>query len=172
MAAEHQHFKIKVPEKFSDEMREAVGKEVVEFIRKRTEAGISRHGKKFVGYSDSYIESVDFKNAGKSKNNVNLTLSGDMLIALDVLSHKQGVIDIGYEENSDENAKADGNVRGTYGQKTSTGKKRDFMGIAKKDLNNIIKNVEDRFGEAEEDSGSEAISEIALAELLARIKSK
>jgi phage gpG-like protein len=127
-------------------MREALGREVAEFIRKRSEGGRDKNGKKFVKYTKEYTQSLDFKNAGKSKNKVDLTLSGDMLIALDLLSHRRGSILIGYENGSEENAKADGNVTGSYGQpKANPSKARDFMGIKDKDLDKLIDKVRENF---------------------------
>lgn len=135
MAAEHQYFDIEAPNDFTIGMRKALGKEVVEFIRRRTESGKDKNDKRFIKYSKAYINSKAFKIAGKSPSKVNLTLSGDMLIALDVLSHKEGPISIGFKEGSEENARADGNV-----------KKRDFMGIKDKDLNKLIDKVRDNYG--------------------------
>ena len=130
MSAKWQRFRISAPDNFTPGMREALGREVTEFIRKRSEAGKDKDNNKFAKYSKEYTKSLDFNNAGKSKGNVNLTLSGDMLIALDVLSHKKGSILIGYKNGTEENAKADGNVRGTYGKPSPIpGKARDFMGI-------------------------------------------
>jgi hypothetical protein len=32
----------------------------------------------------------------------------------------------------------EGNIKGTYGQKTSTGKKRDFLGVQEKELREVL----------------------------------
>lgn len=136
MPAKWQRFRLDAPEDFTPGMREALGKEVVEFIRRRTESGKDKNGDKFIKYSKAYINSKAFKIAGKSPSKVNLTLSGDMLIALDVLSHKSGSVLIGFEKGSEENARADGNVQ-----------TRDFMGIGDKDLENLIDKVRDNYGE-------------------------
>jgi hypothetical protein len=145
MPAKWQRFRVDAPDDFTPGMREALGREVTEFIRRRSEAGKDKNGKAFPKYSKSYKESLDFKNAGKT-GKVDLTLSGDMLIALDVISHRRGSILIGYENGSEENAKADGNLRGTYGNsKPITGKARDFMGISEAQLNQLIRKVEDNY---------------------------
>jgi hypothetical protein len=146
VTAKWQRFRVTVPDDFSPDMREALGREVTEFIRKRSEGGKDKDNKKFPKYSKEYTQSLDFDNAGKSKNKVDLTLSGDMLIALDVLSHRRGSVLIGYEKGTEENAKADGNVTGSYGQPTGNpDKARDFMGIKQSDLDKLIRKVEDNF---------------------------
>ncbi len=87
------------------------------------------------------MASLDFKNSGKSKH-VDLQLSGDMLAALSLLSHKSGEITIGFENGTLENDKAEGNILGTYGQKSPIpGKKRDFLGIEPSKLRDFIDEV-------------------------------
>jgi hypothetical protein len=122
----------------------ALGKEIVEFIRQRTESGIgvkeTGRGFKnasFPPYSKIYKQSLDYKIAGKS-GNVNLTLSGDMLIALDVLSHKKGSVVIGYEKGSEENDRAEGNILGSYGGSPNPRRARNFLGISDADLATIL----------------------------------
>jgi phage gpG-like protein len=149
MTAKWQRFSVTPPPDFTPAMRQSLGKEVAEFIRQRTEKGLDINGKKWKGpagkYSDAYKESLDFKNAGKTSK-VDLTLSGDMLIALDMISEKKDKIIIGYKNGSEENAKADGNVRGTYGQKKANpSKARNFMGISDKDLDNLIDKVRENY---------------------------
>jgi len=88
------------------------------------------------------VASLDFKAAGKSRS-VDLTLSGDMLAAIELLGHKKGQITVGYENGTDENARAEGNQLGTYGQKSPNPKKaRAFLGIAKEDLEKILRSYE------------------------------
>lgn len=130
--------RIDLPEQLSSGDRELVLDEVTDFIRKRTQKGKDKNNKAFPRYSKDYKASLDFRNAGKSSK-VNLTLSGDMLAAMDILSHKKGSGLIGYENGTEENSRAEGNIKGTYGQRSSIpGKKRDFLGIAQKDLDKII----------------------------------
>jgi hypothetical protein len=65
-----------------------------------------------------------------------------MLAALDVLDKTSRSVTIGFEPGSDENAKADGNIRGTYGKPTPDPKKaRDFLGITETELSKIVKFV-------------------------------
>ena len=59
---------------------------------------------------------------------------------IQLLNDGPGSLTIGFEKDSEANGKAEGNIKGTYGQKKSTGKKRDFLGIDKNDLSDILKN--------------------------------
>lgn len=110
----------------------------------RTDQGKDKNGRDFKEYSDSYKNSLDFKNAGKSKKGLpNLQLSGDMLAALKYLEKEstRNYITVGFEKGSTENGKADGNIRGTYGKPSPVGPKRDFLGISEKDLVKLVKYV-------------------------------
>jgi len=139
MGAKWQRVRIDIPDGYSPLEREAIGQEIVDFIRDRVQnRNLDKKNRELAAYSDAYARSLDFKIAGKSKNDVNLTLSGDMLGALTVLSQKKGSILIGWENGTPENAKADGNIRGTYGQSKQVGPKRDILGLTKEDLAQIL----------------------------------
>lgn len=112
---------------------------IIERIVDRTQNGRDKDGQRFAGYSKSYKDSLDFKIAGKSPSKVDLQLSGDMLAAIKVLDQTRRSVTIGFEQGSEENAKADGNIRGTYGKsKPIPGKARDFLGISDRELERII----------------------------------
>lgn len=131
-----------MPEELTPDQITELGDLIVEKIVDRTLKGKDKDGQRFPGYSKSYKESLDFKNAGKSASNVNLELSGDMLAALQVLKEGKTYIDVGFEEDTPENARADGNIRGTYGkQRGSKAKARNFLGISDDELRKLIKNV-------------------------------
>jgi hypothetical protein len=140
MATEWQRFTVTIPKGLDAGDREVLADDIIEFIRDRTKDGKSWRNRDLPGYSDSYANSLNFKIAGKSKNDVNLTQSGDMLGALTLLDNKDGKLVIGYEKGSQENAIADGNIRGTYGKDKQVGPKRDFLGITKADLSRILEN--------------------------------
>ena len=141
-----QRFKLNVPKKLSPVQRTALAQEVIDFIINRSKNGLDKNNKPFPGYSENYIKSLDFKIAGKSKSKVNLTLSEEMLQSLSLISTKPGEILIGYDKsNKDLNAKVEGNVLGTYGQKTPIkGKSRDFLGIKKDDLKDLVDKVSNK----------------------------
>lgn len=139
MGTKWQKVNIAIPDEFGPLEREAIATEILDFIRERTQSkNLDKNNKPFANYSDSYAKSLDFKIAGKRRGDVNLTLSGDMLGALDLLDHKRGRVTIGFDKDSAENAKADGNIRGTYGHSKSIGPKRDFLGISASDLRAIV----------------------------------
>jgi len=133
--------KIKIPKSIPEEDLEDLGADIVEFIRQRTESGKDEDGRAFPRYSESYKKSLDFKIAGKG-GKVNLTLSGDMLQALEVLQTKPGEIKIGYNKGDDEAGRAEGNILGSYGGDENPSKARRFLGISEKDLNKILKKYE------------------------------
>lgn len=141
-----QRFKVNVPKNLSPIQREALAQEVIDFVIERSKSGLDKNGKPFPAYSEGYVKSLDFKIAGKAKGRVNLTLSEEMLQSLSLLSHRPGEILIGYDKaNKELNGKVEGNVLGTYGNSTPIkGKARDFMGIARKDLESILDKVESK----------------------------
>lgn len=135
MATKWQRVAIEIPRQYGPAEREAIAQEIVEFIRNRTAQNRDKNNRQFAAYSESYVGSFPFKVAGKSRGDVNLVLSGDMMSAMDALSHKPGRVVIGFQNGTVENAKADGNIRGTYGTpRPIPGKARDFLGISKRDL--------------------------------------
>lgn len=138
MPAKHQKITIKIPEGYTRSARLALAQEVIDTIVERTtKKNVDKDGSKFPKYSKSYINSPEFRAAGKSKA-VDLTLSGDTLAAIRLLSESVGEITIGFEKGSEENAKADGNIRGTYGKsRGDSSKARDFLGISRKELEAI-----------------------------------
>ena len=118
--------------------REIVGRQIVDFIVDRTQRGLGINNQPFAGYSDSYKNSDDFAIAGKS-GTVDLTLTGDMLAELQVLSHSAGIISIGYPNDSDENNRAEWHRFPRPNSKTGAlAPKRDFLGISEKDLKVIV----------------------------------
>lgn len=139
MPAKHQYIDIPLPKSVSKENRLTIADLIIERIVERTSEGLDKKGNPFPGYSKSYINSLDFQNAGKSAGDINLQLSGDMLAALTILKDGPNKIRIGFEKGSDENARADGNIRGTYGKDRGSKKKaRDFLGIDRDELKSII----------------------------------
>ena len=135
MATKHQAVWLDIPEGLDELQATELGDAYIEYIYQRTtKDNVDKSGKPFPGYTDEYKASLDFKNMGKSSN-VNLELSGDMLAELKILQIKGNRIRIGYENGTDENAKADGNIRGTYGKKEpDPSKARDFLGFEGKEL--------------------------------------
>jgi hypothetical protein len=119
---------------------------VIEHIVDRTQRGLDKDGNPFPKYSKSYINSLDFKNAGKSPGKVDLQLSGDMLASIKLLSQRNGNLMIGFENGTTENSKAEGNIEGSYGRSPNPSKARDFLGIDKQKLNQLIDFVYSEYG--------------------------
>ena len=143
MATKWQRFNVDLSDyDLTKDEKAEVGDLIVERIVNRTDKGIDADGEKFAKYSKGYIKSLDFQNAGKSKGKVNLQLSGDMLAALKVLKDKGDSLTIGFDKGSVENAKADGNIRGTYGtDKANPFLSRDFLGISDDELIKIVRAI-------------------------------
>lgn len=115
-----------------------VGREIVRTIEKRTLSGKDKSGNSFYPYSKEYKESMEFRIAGKSPNNVNLKLTGEMLGDLSVIAidEKKGQIIIGFEDEQ-QKAKAHGHITGAEGNLPV----RDFLGISKSELEDIVSSL-------------------------------
>lgn len=138
-----QKFTVSIPKGYSSDERRSIGLDIVDRIIERTKSGKDKNNEDFSGaaakYSDSYKKSFDFKLAGKGSN-VNLTLSGEMLNALEVLETSDGEITIGYRANDKfNNDKAEGNILGSYGRDPNPSKARDFLGITGGEVETILK---------------------------------
>jgi hypothetical protein len=142
MATKWQRVRIPIPKGLTPEQREVVADEIIAHITERTQAGQGFRestGRQFTfpGYTKEYA-----KRKGVSRGSVDLTLDADMLAAIELLSHSPDSLLIGYERGSEENAKADGNARGTYGRQSPIrGKARPFLGLQRQVLNEIVRRV-------------------------------
>lgn len=94
------------------------------------------------------MESLDFEIAGKDST-VDLTLTGEMLDTLQVLSAQRGEIVIGFPEDSDVNGRAEGNILGSYGGDPNPSRARNFLDVSEKEISKIasqypLDNVQER----------------------------
>jgi hypothetical protein len=112
-----------------------LGELVIDRIKERTDNGLDINNKPFAPYSKSYAGSKDFSIAGKTKGNVNLQLTGEMLRSLELLEHSTGSITIGYKVGTSENDKA------AWAVASDNGPSRRFVGLPEKDLDLLIKQV-------------------------------
>ena len=124
----------------SQVFREGVGQAVIDAISVQAKSGRDRNGKKFSGraskYSKAYADSLAFKAAGKSRGNVNMTLTGDMLGFMDVVDQGRDYIVIGFADRDDQQ-KAHGHILGSNpGPKV----KRDFFGLPPKTYESLTEN--------------------------------
>ena len=133
-----QKFNVDIPPDLKPAQRAELADLIIEHIVDRTDRGLDKKGNKFPPYSKDYVKSLDFKIAGKSKGDVNLQLSGDMLAAIELLNSKRGSLTIGFERGSEENARAEGNILGSYGKSPKKSRARDFLGIEKSKLRELI----------------------------------
>ena len=133
------------------ELREAVGQAILDKIKSRTASG---KGVKFSSsgagtevslkkpYSKEYVKSLDFRAAGKSKNKVNMRLTGDMLELMDITKNSGNNITIGWNGGDEQDAKAFNHVTG------DTVPARPFFGVSKKELKSIKSEIKGEIKEA------------------------
>lgn len=137
MATLWQRTRIDIPDGYGRPDRLSIAQDVIDFIVERSQRGLDKDNNKFPGYTAEYRSSFEYQVAGKG--GVDLTLTGEMLNSMELISHGKGFITIGFQAGSEVNAKADGNIRGTYGTSTpNSAKARDFLGIKQSDLANIL----------------------------------
>lgn len=113
-------------------LREAIGQKIIDKIRDNAENAkfINPPSGKNQNYSDSYAESDAFKAYGKSKGDVNMTQTGDMLGLMDIISQSPDKIVIGWRDSL-QAQKAHGHVTG------SVGVTRNFLGLSGSDMDAI-----------------------------------
>jgi hypothetical protein len=125
-----------------------IGQAVIDYMQTRVEEGRGYGGQKLTpSYSDEYAKSWPFKAAGKSKNRVNMALSGDMMGSIDIVKENGAEIKIAVE--SDQAPKAFNHQTG------DTLPKRKFFGITVDEFKSeilpqfktAIKNVKDTSGD-------------------------
>jgi len=150
------------------DLREAIGQVILDKIKERTANG---EGMKFdsIGrgravklkspYSKKYAESLDFKAAGKSKNKVNMSLTGDMMELMDITKNKGNEITIGWAASDDQDAKASNHLLG------DTVPKRPFFGVSKQELKEVKREIKDDIKEAirlKSEEGKSAFSDFVV----------
>ena len=131
--ANWQRIKIEIPKQIKPADREEVALEIIDFIANRTKRNKDKDGRKFSNYTKDYA-----KIKGTSRNKVDLTLTGEMLDELKLISHRSGSLLIGYDRGSDINGKVEGNRLGSYGGSPNPSKARDFLGLREKELQDIL----------------------------------
>jgi hypothetical protein len=125
---------IRIPKGLTKQQREVIALDIIDFIKDRTFAGLDKYNKPFEPYTEAYA-----KKKGVKPNDVNLVLSGEMMEKLKRVRDSDGEIVIGYDGRSKKlNAKVEGNITGSYGKDPDESKARDFLGIIKKDLMDIV----------------------------------
>lgn len=138
------------------ELREAVGQAIIDKIRGRTENGKAIGGtRSFAAYDPDYVESLAFKAAGKSEDQINLTQSGDLLSLMDIVQQSDSRIRIGWEDEL-QNLKAFNHNTG------DTVKKRAFFGLNETETKELAKEMKPAVRSLSSDDSS-AFTRRALA---------
>lgn len=150
------------------ELREFVGQAILDTIKSRTDSGkgmkFSSNGKGRevklkAPYSKDYVKSLEFRAAGKSKNKINMRLTGDMMELMDVVKSSGNNITIGWDSGDSQDGKAFNHITG---DKVPS---RPFFGVSKKELGEIKKDIKSDIKEAlkvKENEGKSAFSEFVL----------
>lgn len=114
-------------------------------------------------YSSKYADTIEFKASGKSKSNVNMKLTGDMLASIDFEDIGNKII---LKISEDQVPKAYNHIKG------DTVPKRPFFGFSSAELNEIKKQFAPRIKEAvkrDEAGGSETLINAVINDLLKTI---
>lgn len=154
---------------------QAMGQELIDHIRNRTDSGKDRNGESFAAYSKAYKQSEDFEAFGKTSK-VDMQLRGYMLASLD-FDASGGAVRLEFDDR-DEELKAYGHMTGMEGHKHLDGKTpaREFFGVndeeAKELLSRKFKEELDAIQAGQEDEvevpnlpGQEAAGTMTLEEL-------
>lgn len=112
--------------RYTEAQRRNIGEAIIRFIKERTRSGRGIAGVPFKPYSQSYKDSKDFDVAGKSSL-VNLTLTGDMLDSMEVLSAPPGRVIIGFDDLSSKE-------KASYMEEHG----RAFLGLSANELSGIV----------------------------------
>lgn len=107
-----------------------IGQAIIDKMIKRTGEGKDIWNRPLDKYSKDYIESNEFQDADKSPSDINMTLTGDMLSDIDILSFRGNKLTIGFNESVNQK-KAANHSNGV------TVPKRFFFGITGSELDDI-----------------------------------
>lgn len=147
MANKETKLTLDVPEDFTSAERRDLAERVMEFIRDRSKHGYGVNGNDWPGKAGEYTEAYAKRKGTSPDGPVDLSLSHDMLDGMQYfpgLSPK-GEITIGYKKGTKMERKAEGNILGTYGRDSPIpGKARPFLDILKKDLSELIDEIEEQ----------------------------
>ncbi len=109
-----------------------------EMTRRAREENIDKNGKKFPAYSESYKKSQIFKIYGKSADDVNLTLAGEMLASMNVKLTSGPNFEINFLSQL-QNDKAHGHINGIAKKKGKV--VRDFFGLPEEVQGKLLKDT-------------------------------
>lgn len=115
-----------------------IGQEIIDYMTERTLNGKEIGGSKDLKkpYSKSYQDSIEFRAFGKSADEVNMTLTGDMLGSIDIADDKPDALKIAIEGDLETKKAYNHNVGDTL-------PKRPFFGITEDELDSILSKHDD-----------------------------
>ena len=121
---------LKIPKDLTPSERIELSDDIIDLIVKRTQRGRDVNNSKFKPYSKEYAAAK-----GVSRGSVDLTVTGDMLDAVKLLTHRSGSITIGIEKGATDRNGVDLNAKAEGNQKVNG---REFIGLTQADLDNLI----------------------------------
>jgi hypothetical protein len=129
-------------------LKRAFGQAVIDRILDRTKSGVDYEGKKFAPYSESYKNSLMFK-AFRKSSNVDMELTSEMLLSMDILSIDGNKVEIGF--TSEQAAKAFGHMTGMEGHPRLEGvtPARRFFGVTDDELSGLAGEFKPRPGKTD-----------------------
>ncbi len=113
------------------DLRDQIGQAIIDKMVERTESGVDISDKGFKPYSTAYKNSDEFKDF-KNSSKVNMTLKGDMLEDVDIVSETTNTLKVGFTDDLETKKAYNHNVGDTL-------PKRQFFGIRRKDIDEIKK---------------------------------
>jgi hypothetical protein len=115
-----------------------LGQAIIDYMDKRVSEGLGLGRKPLKApYSESYSKSLAFKLAGKSRNDINMRLSGDMKRDVDLLEEDGSKITYGLEDPT-EAVKAYAHQTGFEGHPTIKGPKREWFGVTTAEVKKYV----------------------------------
>jgi len=148
---EQWHFFIGLPTnpkkpKIDGDTKDIIAVAAIDLVVSKSKDGKDAMNRKFVKYTAAYA-----KKKGVPRSQVDLTFEDKMLNAIKLIKERgqQNRLKIGFRKNSKENAKAEGNILGTYGHDTPVQKPRHFLGLTKKEIIAIVKAFAPEYSRAE-----------------------
>jgi hypothetical protein len=108
-----------------------VGQAIIRRIQDRTLEGIDSEGKPFAGYSKRYVDSKEFRIAGKSASRVDLRLTHEMMNSLAITESAKGSVTIGFTST-------EASKKAEWAEASDNGPSRKFMGISESELSKIL----------------------------------
>lgn len=134
-----------------------VANEAIMKIKKRTQDNNRQvGGSGFKGYSEEYKESEAYEAYNKSSS-VNMTLTGDMMGALDILSVDESKAVIGFRDET--------NIKKAYNHNVGdTVPKREFFGLNGKELSELNASIQGDIEQFTESRQTELLAEDIVSE--------